>query len=73
MALQCLLESHIMTTVHDSTYSILSQFQKWRDHVAMQVAYAQEQARQEQVRQAQVIRAVQNHTPGKGDHIDILV
>jgi len=39
----------------------------------MQVAYVQEQARQEQVRQANVIRAVQNHTPGKGDNIDILV
>jgi len=62
-----------VTKINDSTYSILSQYQKWRDHAAMQVAYVQEQARQEQVRQANVIRAVQNHTPGKGDHIDILV
>jgi hypothetical protein len=62
-----------MTMINDSTYSILQQYQKWHDHAAAQVAYAQELARQEQVRQAQVIRAVQSHTPGKGDNIDILV
>ena len=62
-----------MTKINDSTYSILQQYQKWRDHAAVQVAYVQELARQEQVRQANVIRAVQNHTPGKGDNIDILV